>query len=503
MLESLGSSRRRTASTLLALCLATALLARLSHLALPFLGDGARFIYMGKVVAEGGRLYQDFFNTKYPSVALLVAPLWMAFGRRWAGYVLAQLILAVGACFLLGWSVHRQVRPSAGYSTLLFALIYLNLSRIVMTGFQLETIQVAAAIVSACFALDALQRHGYGASFAAGLAAGVAAMLKPSGLAVAGALTLALLWQVGSISWRTILGQALALGLGVGLVVGANVAWVASTYLAGEMPELNRQIWLYASETPWRTALGYKTAIFFGLPLFPLAVRWLLTRQEARTHGWGAPLPIVVFACSWLLLEIAGVVLQRRMYAYHFLPIFAPAAVLYGLMPPTKRVVALFAGLMPALLLSLWFAAPKLTRLSQASQTLGVSRYLMEHARPGSAIWGNRCERILIETNLRPGARLCFISPLANYDEGPIELGRILLRDLEQRRPEYIVWRAVEPLGLRGMEGILKLRPERLANYERALGDIWDYVLRHYRREIEIEGLVVYRRSLPDHAGKL
>jgi len=64
------------------------------------------------------------------------------------------------------------------------------------------------------------------------------------------------------------------------------------------MPELTRQIWLYASETRWRAALAYKTAIFFGLPLFLLAVRWLLTRREARTGGWGAPLPIVVFACS-------------------------------------------------------------------------------------------------------------------------------------------------------------------------------------------------------------
>jgi len=122
------------------------------------------------------------------------------------------------------------VRASAGYSTLLFALIYLNFFRIVLTGFQLETVQVTAAIISACLALHALQRNGIWTSFGAGLAAGVAAMLKPSGLAIAGALPVALLWQVRLISWRTILMQAIALGRGVGLVLGANVAWVASTY---------------------------------------------------------------------------------------------------------------------------------------------------------------------------------------------------------------------------------------------------------------------------------
>jgi len=113
---------------------------------------------------------------------------------------------------------------------------------------------------------------------------------------------------------------------------------------------------------------------------------------------------------------------------------------------------------------------------------------------PGSAIWGDPCTRILIETNLRPGARLTFTSPLANYDDGPIEFGRILLTDLEQRRPEYIVLREVTPPLPRGLAPILKLRTKRLANYERALRDIRDHVSRHYRQEIEIEGEGVYRR---------
>jgi hypothetical protein len=182
------------------------------------------------------------------------------------------------------------------------------------------------------------------------------------------------------------------------------------------------------------------------------------------------------------------------MYSYHFLPIFAPAAILYGLMPATQRVVPLFAGLIPAVLLSLGFAIPQLTRLSQTGEPLAVSRYLVKHASSGSALWGDPCARVLIETNLRPGARLSFTSPLANYDEGPIELGRVLLADLEQRRPEYILLREVTPPQPLGLAPILKLRPKRLANYESALRNIRGYVSRYYRREIEIEGVGVYRR---------
>jgi hypothetical protein len=204
---------------LLAVCVVAAGLARLSFLAQPFQGDAAIYVYMGKILADGGRLYQDFFDTKYPSVALLTAPLWIIFGAEWSGYVLVQLVLGIGAPFLLARSIARHVSPAAGYATLLFALVYFNLSRVVLTGFQLETIQIAAATLSASLGLGALARKSNLASFGAGLAAGVAAMPKPTGLAAGVALSIALLAQVRAADWKPILVRVAYLGMGIAIVL--------------------------------------------------------------------------------------------------------------------------------------------------------------------------------------------------------------------------------------------------------------------------------------------
>jgi hypothetical protein len=346
--------------------------------------------------------------------------------------------------------------------------------------------------------LHALLRKSNPASFGAGLAAGVAGMLKPTALAVAGALSIALLAQVRADGWKSILVRLAHLGMGIAIVLGAIVAWVVSAHLAAEMPRVTEQIWLYASGTPWRAMLVYKTAIFFCLPVFPFAVRWLLARQEEgrrpRTHLD----PPLIFAWSWLLLEAAGVILQRRAYSYHFLPLFAPAALLYGLMQTKARTLPTVAGLFPILLLSLGFAAPNLGRLREGTGALGVSRYLMENAPPHSAIWGDPCARILVETGLRPGARLSYTHPFANYDEAAIEWGGIVLADLEERRPEYVLLRREAPLDLSGWAILLELRPQRLRDYEAALKEIRRYVSQHYRPETEIDGVVVYRRIAPD-----
>src|SRR5437667_10253352 len=75
-----GRRTKASAGLIIALCIAVAVVSRMSFLAQPFSGDSGIYIYMGKVLAEGGSLYRDFFETKFPSVALLTAPLYLAFG---------------------------------------------------------------------------------------------------------------------------------------------------------------------------------------------------------------------------------------------------------------------------------------------------------------------------------------------------------------------------------------------------------------------------------------
>src|SRR5205085_6217347 len=57
--------------------------------------------------------------------------------------------------------------------------------------------------------------------------------------------------------------------------------------------------------------------------------------------------PILSFALTWLAIEIIGVVMQGRMYAYHFLPLVPPAALLYAMLPWRERVAPIECGLLP------------------------------------------------------------------------------------------------------------------------------------------------------------
>src|SRR5438105_15106117 len=95
---------RRGLRTTVAACLLIVVISRLGFLSAPFQNDAGIYIMMGKTLVEGGRLYRDFFETKLPSVALLTAPLYAAFGSSWACYVVLQLALAVAAAFLLARS---------------------------------------------------------------------------------------------------------------------------------------------------------------------------------------------------------------------------------------------------------------------------------------------------------------------------------------------------------------------------------------------------------------
>src|SRR5256885_12353869 len=92
---------RRGLRATIAACLLIVVISRLGFLSAPFQNDAGIYIMMGKTLVEGGRLYRDFFETKLPSVALLTAPLYAAFGASWACYVVLQLALAIAAAFLL------------------------------------------------------------------------------------------------------------------------------------------------------------------------------------------------------------------------------------------------------------------------------------------------------------------------------------------------------------------------------------------------------------------
>ncbi|MGD0138259.1 MAG: glycosyltransferase family 39 protein [Tepidisphaeraceae bacterium] len=477
---------------LIGLCVLSALVARLSFLVRPLDADGAMFIYMGKLVSQGGRIGAELIDNKFPMVGLMTSACWRAFGACWPAYVLLQTAMGFAGAFLLARSARRNIGIHAAWPTGLFALVYLNFNFAVYGGFQLETLQAFFSILAATAGLEALGGDDARDSFLAGLSAGAAAMLKPSGLAVLGALGVALV-----LRRRRLATHAAAAAAGLAIPAAATLAYLRAADLLGSMPAIWRQIAGYAANSPWEPWDLSKPVIVILILGFPLLIRGVVFRRVRHRMASRPNRSILIFAIVWMALEAAGVAAQRRMYAYHFLVLAAPASLLFGLIPRKDRALPLLAALALPMLLSAVGAGMVVVDGHNPLGRLPASQYLAAHATEGDAVWEDGMMRLLIETNLRPGSRYPMTFLWVNGDDTPLEYCRVILRDFDERQPKYILLPTQIDWYIQALSNHIKelgLHPKRKQNYVKAWINLRDYVQSHYRPEAQVGKETVYRR---------
>lgn len=479
-----------------AVCMIFAAAGRVGFIGRPFGDDPAIFIYMGKFVAEGGRLYQGLFDTKPPGVALMMSGLWHLLGAWWVGYVVLQILLSALAAWRLGMTAGRTIGPHAQRPTMLFAAVYLNFYLFVFSGFQLETPLAAMATLAAVAALHSMNRPSLRLDLLVGLAAGCAAMIKPGAAAVALAY-LAMLAMVRSPAesprwWK----RALCVGAGSALPAAGVLWWCRQQRILDLLPMVWREIQLYTQETPLGWPFWIKLPLLVAAFGFPVMVRQAAFRRPADRENELNRSSIRTFALLWLGFELAGVVLQRRMYLYYFLVLVPPMALIYGLLPRPDRLWPIVAGLLPAMLISTWMSARPARVLSHGVPILPASRYLLEHTSPRDAIWGEPMARLVLETDRPAGARFATTWYFANHDQAPKIFLKQLLEDWDRARPLYIVLPANQRQWVRGVTEIvpvLSMRPIRKENFLWAWGKIDEYLERNYELESTVEGQHLYR----------
>ena len=207
----------------------------------------------------------------------------------------------------------------------------------------------------------------------------------------------------------------------------------------------------------------------------------------------------MTFALVWLAMEGAGVVMQRRMYAYHFLPVIAPAALVFGFFPRLARPIPLAIALLPLTLLSV-YAAGEVISIGYAGRLrLPVSDYLTLHAKPGDAVWIDDWPRLVIETDLRPGSHYPLTYLFTNYDNAGLDYADGIVGDFERVKPVYICLpQSVEARVRRQQEVIEELiyNPIRRRNFAEGWRRIQQYTVEHYQPEAVVGGSVVYHRRL-------
>jgi hypothetical protein len=481
---------------LIAVCILSALVGRLSYLLHPFDSDGAMFIYMGKLVTEGGRVGYELIDNKFPTVGLITSGCWRIFGANWPSYVLLQMALSFAAAFLLARAATQNINRHAGLASGLFALVYLNFNFAVFGGFQLETLQAFFCIIAASAALYALCRDDPRDSFLVGLAAGTAAMLKPSGLGVLAAFAIATLWQHRR-EFRRLFLHAIASAAGLAIPALVAFAYLSAADLVKEMPTIWRQIARYASQSPWEPWDLSKPIIVIVIAGFPLLIRGIVFRRPDHRISNPQNRSIILFAIIWIILEAAGVAAQRRMYAYHFLVLAAPAALLFGLIPRKSTAFTLTAALALPMMLSTYGAALELHDAHNPLEHLAASDYLTANTSNNDAVWQDGMQRLLIETNLKPGSRYPMTFLWVNDDDAPLEYCHAMLKDFDDRHPRYILLPTKIDWYIHAVSTHIKelgLNPKRQANYIQAWHDLRDYVRKNYAPEAEAGKETIFRR---------
>jgi len=494
-------------------------LPRIGFLARPFESDAGLYAYMGKVVATGGaygQLYRDFYETKTPGVALFTGVIWRLLGDYWPAWVALQILMVYAAARALRTCATRTWGEGAGITAFWFTLVFLNFGPVAYRGFQLETIVTFFAIMGTragwcCITenshtqaspLPALHFPTH-APFILGFCAGIAAMIKPTGGAVFGAFAITFLAQR---KWRAFIPAT----IGFLLPLLTVFAWTASAGLLPEMPSLWREISLYGSQTPLPiTEFLIKSAT--------IAVIAGFTLYAARRLGRGAPITqpatptpqlfnqisaLTLFVLTWLALECFGVYVQKRMYAYHFLPIAAPLALLCARMVAgfTAKPLGLLAAFAPIVALSLlWSRTDLKTLYTTGPAPLPESTYLLTNAAPGDRVVGDGIERLLMETHLRSGTRYAHLFYLANHDLAPAEYGARFLADMESNRPEWAIfespeiWRQHRQLTIREMP-LFAERPIRAQAYLQATDQIQTYIESHYTPQAQLGNKTIWKR---------
>jgi hypothetical protein len=497
-------SARSIRLTVVAICLFSAFLGRFCFLIRPLDNDAAIFIYMGKMVATGGRLCHDLIDNKFPTVGLMMSILWRTLGTCWPAYIALQMVLSLASSWMLGRSAARVSGAFAQLPTTLFAIVFLNFTTAVFGGFQLETVQVFFTVLAASSILKILDSPGRKAgaikekcvlAFLVGLSIGCGMMLKPTAIGILAAFFFGLpLTSCNAQKKGTIFVFALA---GLAIPLSGVLLYLIEAQLLGDMPGLYRQISTYARESVFDLADLAKPVTALLLLGFPMVIRGLVCRRDrADSMHWPIS-PVMVFTLAWLVIETAGVIMQRRMYAYHFLPMVPPAALLFGFIPRVNRPGALAAALLPIAFLSVNQACDLIATTRPGETPMPVSQYLITHTKRGDAVWMDAWPRLVLETGLKPASRLPFTFLFTNYDGAGLDYSAGIIADFERTKPAYII--LPMPLQQRMQYQIdfipeLYRRPIRQVNYITGWRRIERYTLEHYTKETIIGNDAVYRR---------
>ncbi len=400
--------------------------------------DTAMFVYQGKVVADGGRMGVDLVDNKLPSVGLIMSVPYRIFGANWNGYTLLGLAMTIVASLVLYRSAKRTLGSEAAIAVGVASALWLNLPPMVFGQFQLETIQVFFISFAACATLEVLRSKDWRDALTIGLATGIAMWAKPTAGAMLAATWFAI-FMAGDWNWRDRV-RIYSITL-VGLAIPIAVCfWILNiTGMLSAMPDTLKQLRDYSANSYFNYWDILKPLFVIGVLMFPAVVLGYVFRRDRLDRSAVTGKGIYTFVIAWFVMELIGVIVQRRMYGYHFIVLGPPAAMILGLFMRKLRAISIGFALGPIATICMIWSLEILNWPDYSSRMTGVIDYLKVAARPNDKVWIDDYPRMMVESDLKPASRVPLTFLFGNSDEAPLHFGKMIMDDFQKTPPEWLV----------------------------------------------------------------
>jgi hypothetical protein len=400
-------------------------------------GDMELFVYMGKLAGQGGRIGIELIDNKLPTVSLVMWPLHAIIGAWWPGYAWVGIGGAVLAVIALARAA-GEVNRSSLWPTAVMAAVWTSFPLAVFSAFKLEHVTLPMSALAAWAFVRCWQTRSLGSAVLIGFFAGLGALAKPNALAVlVAAIGATLFWS--SVPWRERFKLIAGMLAGCAVPLSGAVVYLVASGAIVALPGVYQQIRSYNQNSVWQPdAVMFKVltvGFLIALPLF-LRIVGERKRREASPADSGV---LLRFAIGWFLIEAAGIAMQGRMYGYHFLPITAPAALLFGLIPRRAMGLSVIGSALPVLIASFFWVFSATLATQRPADRLAAIHYVKTHAAAGDSVWMDEYARLLVESDLKAGSRVPLTFIFSNDDAAPQRFGGMMLSDFSQRKPRWIV----------------------------------------------------------------
>lgn len=469
--------------------------------------DEGEYAYMGQLLLGGVPPYKIAANMKWPGTYISYALGMAVFGQTAEGihyFLLVVNLATILFMFLLG----RRIGGSlCGFvAATVFGIFTLN-PYLSGHAAHASNFVVLAAVVGMWLFERARARARRPAYFAAGVAMGIAALMKQPGLYFAvmgGILTVGLTpWRDG---WMNALGRGVAYSAGVLAPLVLTAIWLMASGVW-------EQFWFwtvqyavtygshYNSATAFhimRTALVNKLLLWNELLILLafagfLAPYWTARFAERKLFVW-----VLVF-CSFMALSVGS------MYRGHYFHLVAPALGLLAGMGTVSLAEALLPAwggraVLASLLLvavclvrpvnNIWHLAVQtpLLEFSLAfywpnpfDESPEIARYLREHTEPDDliAVIGSE-PQIYFLSHRRSATQFIYTYALMEKQPYAEQMQEQMIAEVEAAKPKYLVVNSSHASWLRTQDS-----PSRIFDW------INEYADRHY----ELVGVICPRQG--------